>query len=157
LTRALNENLPPNYYAVSELSWQETRDLELSEENLAAVKIYYQDGGSHLVARIELLSPSNKRAPHAYLAMRQKMIGLGINMVDVDCLHEQASLFRGILPSYPQEEDAYPYCISLSDRRTIILVDYRQEPTNFNAYSPFEQERIRGVMGRIRETQTDGE
>jgi hypothetical protein len=44
-----------------------------------------------------------------------------------------------------------------SDRRTVMLVDYHQEPINFSSYSLSDQERILAVMGRFRQSQTDGE
>jgi len=83
-----------------------------------------------LVTRIELLSPANKPPGsyyRQYLAKRDETLLAGINLVEIDYLHERRSPLA-ILPDYTrQEPHAYPYHIlvsrpypSLADGQTAI-------------------------------------
>jgi hypothetical protein len=72
-----------------------------------------------VVARIELLSPSNKpKGSHyqAYRAKRISVIETGIPLIEIDYLHELPSPFTQ-LPLYPNEERSYPYHVLISDPR----------------------------------------
>jgi hypothetical protein len=74
-----------------------------------------------LVARIELLSPANKRGGsdyRAYLIRRSEAIQSGIPLIEIDYLHEIPSLLPD-LPVYPSDEGAYPYSIAVYDPRPI--------------------------------------
>jgi len=86
---------------------------------LNAVRIYQHDSdsdNSHLVTHIELLSPTNKRQPAVYYAMRYQLLSLGIHLVDIDYLHQQPTLYIDALPTYPQ--DGYPYVIAVNQADT---------------------------------------
>jgi Protein of unknown function (DUF4058) len=90
------------------------------EDFLNSVVIYQKDSDHNIqpVTRIELLSPSNKppsSSSHFYLTRRNETILGGINLVEIDYLHQTFSPIW-ILPSYPQrEKDSYPYMILVSN------------------------------------------
>jgi hypothetical protein len=69
------------------------------------------------VTRIELLSPANKPpGSHyaQYLTNRDNTLLSGINLVELDYLHEQRSQLA-VLPNYPRREaHAYPYVVAVS-------------------------------------------
>ncbi len=72
-----------------------------------------------IVARIELLSPSNKPGGshyHAYAARRIAAIDTGVPLIEVDYLHEQRSPELR-LPRYPETPNAYPYHVLVNDPR----------------------------------------
>ncbi len=72
-----------------------------------------------LVARIELLSPANKRGGsdyRAYLIRRSEAIQSNLPLIEIDYLHEIPSLLPD-LPLYPHEINAYPYSIAVHDPR----------------------------------------
>lgn len=93
------------------------------EADLMAVVVYrvLQDGTHRPVTRMELFSPSNK-PPHAgvqeYLTRRIKVLESGVNLVEIDFLHESQSPFLTV-PSF---------------RRTKTLADYSQQETNAYPY-----------------------
>ncbi|MBZ0281653.1 MAG: DUF4058 family protein [Anaerolineae bacterium] len=106
----------------------------LSEsENVIGVVIYRQGESGSLgtpVTRIELLSPGNKPPGshyRQYLAKRDETLQSGINLVELDYLHQQRSPI-GIVPDYTRREaKSYPYVIlvnspypSLSEGKTAI-------------------------------------
>jgi hypothetical protein len=83
------------------------------DDYLSAVKIYYRKN-RRLVTRLELLSPANKRKPHAYLEMRQAMRHSGVNLIEVDYLHEWPNLYAGLLADYANTApESKPYCITV--------------------------------------------
>lgn len=92
-----------------------TTDLAPQEDELVAVVIYQKPEVA--VARIELLSPSNKTTDrNHYLAMRQKTLSSGLKLVEIDYLHETPPLFPDIQADYSKHEvGAYPYSLILSD------------------------------------------
>ncbi len=108
----------------------------LSEpENVTSVLIYRQSNDEDVigipVTRIELLSPANKPPGshyRQYLAKRDETLQSGINLVEIDYLHEQRSAI-GILPNYVQRDPkSYPYVLlvntpypSISDGETAIF------------------------------------
>ena len=61
-----------------------------------------------------MLSPGNKPPNalfHEYLAKRDETLFSGVNMVEIDYLHQSRSPIH-ILPNYPKREPgAYPYTI----------------------------------------------
>jgi hypothetical protein len=72
-----------------------------------------------IVARIELLSPSNKPGGshyQGYNARRISAIDTGVPLIEIDYLHEQRSPELR-LPRYPQVPDAYPYHVLINDPR----------------------------------------
>lgn len=72
-----------------------------------------------VIARIELLSPSNKpNGTHyrAYRAKREFALETGIPLIEIDYLHESPTFFRQ-LPAYPREKLAYPFHVLISDPR----------------------------------------
>ncbi len=89
-----------------------------------AVVIYQEKDGKLPVARIELLSPSNKPGGSSYesyiekqdMALRAGKISLTV----IDFLHESASPIPNV-PSYPDgEPGAYPYNITIIDPRPTL-------------------------------------
>jgi Protein of unknown function (DUF4058) len=96
-------------------------DLEDKEEETSAALIIYQVDESKLggkaVTRIELLSPANKPGGSHFSLYKDKRLDTlksGINLVELDYLHES----RPILPklkSYPDgEQGAFPYYVMVS-------------------------------------------
>lgn len=86
-------------------------------EHVIGVAIYQADDDSplgKLVTRIELLSPANKPPGshyRQYLAKRDETLVAGINLVEIDYLHERRSPLA-FLPDYSQHEPkSYPYVI----------------------------------------------
>jgi len=86
-------------------------------ENVTGVVIYRRTEESVFgtpVTRIELLSPANKPPGtyyRQYIAKREETLLGGINLVELDYLHQQRSPLAS-LPSYPKgEAKAYPYVI----------------------------------------------
>lgn len=70
-----------------------------------------------VVARIEVLSPSNKPGGSDYSAYENKRIETlesGIPLIEIDYLHETPPVIHGI-PVYPEAPGAYPYLIAVSD------------------------------------------
>lgn len=100
-------------------------DTLIEDEQLPSVVIFKveNDKTSLPVTRIELLSPANK-PPGAhylqYLVKRTETLKNGINLVELDYLHETRSPIR-VIPSYPDHEpDAYPYMILVSEVRASL-------------------------------------
>ncbi len=94
--------------------------LEDEDDYLNAVIIYEFEPGKlpgKPVTRIELLSPSNKppnRDARQYLARRIVTLRSGINLVEIDYLHETRPV-NPLVPSYPDgDAGAYPYMILVS-------------------------------------------
>jgi hypothetical protein len=93
------------------------------DEYVGSLVIYrLEDAGGEgtPVTRIELLSPANKPpGSHykTYLSKRTQTLHNGINLVEIDYLHERQSVLP-VIPSYPdQHENAYPYNIIVTDLR----------------------------------------
>ncbi|MDX1994215.1 MAG: DUF4058 family protein [bacterium] len=95
------------------------------EDYFTAVIIYQRDeaGEGIPVTRIELLSPANKPPGshyHQYLAKRDETLQSGINLVEIDYLHERRFPVRAIA-SYPDgEPDAHPYVVLVNDPRPTL-------------------------------------
>lgn len=73
----------------------------------------------HIVARIELLSPSNKPGGsgyEAYSVNRVYALENHIPLIEIDYLHESVSIVSQV-PSYPAHSDSYPYWITVTDPR----------------------------------------
>jgi hypothetical protein len=90
----------------------------LSEpEQVTAVAVYCsrQSSGDlgELVTRIELLSPANKPPGsyfRQYLAKREETVLSGVNLVEIDYLHQRRSPLA-LIPDYTRREaNSYPYC-----------------------------------------------
>jgi hypothetical protein len=92
----------------------------LEEDPLPGVVIYKAEatGDEIPVTRIELLSPGNKPGgAHypQYISKRNATLDSGINLIEIDYLHETRSPAWG-LASYPDHEaGAYPYTILVSN------------------------------------------
>jgi hypothetical protein len=75
------------------------------------------DGQMIPVTRLELLSPGNKPPGthyRQYFLKRNETLESGINLIEIDYLHE-TRLPTSFLPSYPDHESgAYPYAILVS-------------------------------------------
>jgi hypothetical protein len=92
--------------------------LDEDEEDLyySSVVIYEVEAdsqGRRPVTRLELLSPTNKvdEGRQIYLEKRKVALRTGVNLVEIDYLHQTEALTRK-LPSYPRHEpDAVPYYI----------------------------------------------
>lgn len=107
-------------------------DTFVEDAPLDTAVIYRIDAvdGKIPVTRIELLSPANKPAGshyRTYMSKRQETLESGVNLVEIDYLHESRPITTA-LKSYPDREpNAYPYTIlvnnphpSLSEGRTTI-------------------------------------
>jgi hypothetical protein len=96
---------------------------ELDEYDLSAVAIYKLTEAGELgkpCTLLELLSPANK-PPHAaheeYLYKRNQALRNGLRLVEIDYLHQTASLLNHV-PSYPDRHPgSFPYAIVVSDPR----------------------------------------
>jgi Protein of unknown function (DUF4058) len=130
----------------------------LSEpENVTSVLIYRQNNEEidvigTPVTRIELLSPANKPPGshyRQYIAKRDETLQSGINLIEIDYLHEQRSAI-GILPNYPQHDPhSYPYVIlvnipypSLSDGQTSIFGFRVDDPIPVISVPLFGDDRV---------------
>ncbi|MDX2139099.1 MAG: DUF4058 family protein [Chloroflexota bacterium] len=72
-----------------------------------------------VVARIELLSPSNKPGGsnyQAYSVKRTEALQTGVPLIEIDYLHESRSPVLQ-LERYPDDSDSYPYHVLVSDPR----------------------------------------
>lgn len=100
-------------------SFAEILDPPTQPRSVVIREVLPQQRLGRVVARIELLSPSNKRGGRHYASYRQKRVETisdGVPLIEIDYLHEIPSLISQ-LPQYPAEEDAYPYSIIISDPR----------------------------------------
>lgn len=97
----------------------------MTEDFVTAVLIRYiteDDRFGAVVARIELLSPSNMPGHTAYEAYRDnrsEALYSGTPLIEIDYLHE----FRPPLlkvPIYPRQPDSCPYNIYVSDPRPSV-------------------------------------
>jgi hypothetical protein len=71
------------------------------------------------VARIELLSPSNKLGGShaaAYRDRRIESLASSLPLIEIDLLHESPTVVPK-LPVYPHEKGSYPYTVAVSDPR----------------------------------------
>jgi hypothetical protein len=93
-------------------------DLLEEEQVFRAVVIHENDIFGRPVARIELLSPSNKRRgqhDEAYLMNRAQALRSGTHLIEIDYFHTSPHPGGHVLglPSYPHPQ-AYPYNIMVS-------------------------------------------
>lgn len=92
----------------------------IEEEPLDSVVIRHVSESSGLlpVTRVELLSPANKPGGshfRQYFEKRQGTLQSGINLVELDYLHETRPV-SSLIPSYPDKEaNAYPYSIFVNN------------------------------------------
>jgi hypothetical protein len=182
-----------------------------SEEDAAplAVLVYRTSAGQAtgvLVTRIEVLFPANKPPGsdyRHYRTQRRKVMQAGVNLVEIDLLHEQRPVVSSF-PSYADGESDYPYLIATTSpdgsmqggqtqlygirvldclprvalpltnedqvvvdfaevyaatfqrfhRLAQMVIDYAQEPSNFDRYHPEDRERIRTLLATIRAEHT---
>ncbi len=70
------------------------------------------------VTRVELLSPANKPGGshfRSYIEKRMETLAAGINLIEMDYLHETRPILP-VIPSYiDREENAHPYTICVSN------------------------------------------
>lgn len=95
--------------------------ITIDDSPLSAITIYRIEGASGIgrpVTRVELLSPSNKppySGYHQYMTKRQKTLESGLNLVEIDYLHEG----RPILPHIPsyrhRQAGSYAYSIMVNN------------------------------------------
>jgi Protein of unknown function (DUF4058) len=91
----------------------------LTDEYYRALVVYHTEdspGRGRPITRIEILSPSNKVDPgfHLYAQKRRGALESGLNLVEVDYLHETDSVVAGV-PSYARGENgATAYNITIS-------------------------------------------
>ncbi|MBC8097847.1 MAG: DUF4058 family protein, partial [Armatimonadetes bacterium] len=94
------------------------------EPRVMSVVVYHfgEDSEDIPITRFELLSPGNKPGGgHAktYLRNRRATIEAGLNLVEIDWLHETPPITNR-MPSYPaRQPDAYPYSILITDPRPL--------------------------------------
>jgi len=115
---------PSPAYAPS-LVFPLTDIIERDEETLAATIIYEIDESSELgrpITRIELLSPTNKSAGEGfkqYIDKRDATLYSGMPLIEIDYLHQQPPVINR-MGRYPQNLNAHPYLIIVSDPRPSI-------------------------------------
>ncbi|MCA9914916.1 MAG: DUF4058 family protein [Anaerolineae bacterium] len=117
----LDQLLPQQYYALAIYSLQSVEDYSDNEDDyLTAIGIYQLTSGKmpgELVTRIELLSPANKvgKGYAQYDVKRYQTLHSGVNLVELDYLHQTRPILPWI-PSYPDaEENATPYYVLVSN------------------------------------------
>lgn len=106
---------------VATLPLRETLALTDEDDSLIRLGVYAlaenEAFPGKLITAIEVLSPANKppSAHHpAYLAKRLRLLDSGINLVEIDLLHETRPILP-IIPSYRDGDDnALPYNITVS-------------------------------------------
>lgn len=92
----------------------------IEDEPLSSVLIYEMTASNDAlpVTRIELLSPTNKPPGshyRQYLRKRNETLENGINLIEIDYLHE-TKLPSDLIRSYPKHQPgAYPYLILVSE------------------------------------------
>jgi hypothetical protein len=94
------------------------------EDALTSIIIFREDNGqSHPVTRIELLSPANKPGGshyEKYLARRRDVLRSGLRLVEIDFLHHTLPM-NTALPIYRhQEAHSAPYVILVSQPRSSL-------------------------------------
>jgi hypothetical protein len=106
---------------VAEFDLIELADIDDEEETLNAIVIYQinlKDLPGSPVTRIELISPANKYSGAHYSQYQRKKyqsLKAGLNLVEVDYLHQFPPLANS-LPDYRQyEENAYPFIVIVSN------------------------------------------
>lgn len=119
----LNEVLPDNYvafteqsYSVLELTIAETLETEIRLRAAVIREVSEQGSIGQIVTQIELLSPANKHDGSGYAAYiqgRLDTLQAGVNLIEIDYLHEKRSPLKN-LPDYPADERATPYYIAVS-------------------------------------------
>lgn len=176
-------------------------------EELIGLMIYHtsqNEDKSRPVARIELLSPANKRGGayhNEYSKKRRETLEAGLQLIEIDYLHSSHPVIRN-LPSYTNEENgAYPYIVLINDPRPTIeeaqieyfawhvndplpvipikllgndnviidlghvynrtyelirfyhqnIIDYAEQPLNFDTYTETDQQKIMAMLSGIRE------
>lgn len=97
-----------------------TQTLPDDEQDLRGTVIYHMESGKYPgrpVTRLEVLSPANKPGgSHAltYQVRRRETLSSGLNLIEIDWLHETRPEIAS-LPSYPDREPgAYPYWLIVS-------------------------------------------
>jgi hypothetical protein len=94
--------------------------MNVEEEPLRSLILYEQRSNGELlpVTRIELLSPANKPGGshfRQYHEKRREALVAGMNLIELDYLHETRPVIA-LIPSYPDDEpDSYPYTISVTN------------------------------------------
>jgi hypothetical protein len=89
-------------------------------DDIPAVVIYRTDNEPYIpVTRIELLSPSNMSGgigQEKYETNRLEALHSGLPLVEINYLHEYHPPIRQ-LPVYPEDENSFPYRITITDPR----------------------------------------
>jgi hypothetical protein len=103
-----------------------TIDTLTDDESPQAVVIVRMDKQKRtLVTRIEVLSPANKMPQsHAkqYVVKRDETLRAGINLVEIDFIHEQCTLIP-LIPCYAnRDQKSAPFSIMVSDVRASVEV-----------------------------------
>lgn len=94
--------------------------INIDEEPLRSLILYEQQPDDKLlpVTRIELLSPANKPGGshfRQYHEKRLEALVAGMNLIEIDFLHETRPVIA-LIPSYrDREDDSYPYSISVTN------------------------------------------
>jgi Protein of unknown function (DUF4058) len=95
-------------------------DTLLDRESYLTTLVIYKIESDHLlgkpITQLELLSPSNKVGGSGYfqyLAKREIILMAGLNLVEIDLLHETESPIPGIA-KYPKD-NPYPYYLTVND------------------------------------------
>ena len=107
--------------AVATLTQTVLETSQLDEEAYYSATVIYQlledNTFGEPVTRIELLSKSNKYGGSGfdlYVEKRDSTLRSGVNLVEIDYLHESHSPIRGI-PRYPAQEGSFPNHITVSN------------------------------------------
>jgi hypothetical protein len=105
----------------SPISTLNLTDLEEQEEDTTAALLIYQVDQANLpgkpVTRIEVLSPANKPGGSHFSLYKEKRLDTlksGINLVELDYLHESRPILPKLKSYHDREQDAYPYYVIVS-------------------------------------------
>ncbi len=99
-----------------ELTIAETIETEVYLRAAVIREVPEQGSIGQIITRIELLSPANKYGGSGYAAYiqgRRDTLQAGVNLVEIDYLHEKRSPLKN-LPDYPADAQATPYYIAVS-------------------------------------------
>jgi len=94
-------------------------DDEISMAGVVIYEVRDHEIAGKPITRIELLSAANKyggSGAAGYMQNRTEALISGTSLIELDYLHQSASLLPGVAP-YPRGENSHPYTIVMTDRR----------------------------------------
>jgi hypothetical protein len=94
---------------------------DIEGEEIPGLVIYTKPG--HAITRIEVLSPANKPGGShygQYLQKRAETLYAGLQLVELDFLHERPPILPNLAAYSRRENGAFPYHVLVTDTRTGI-------------------------------------